>query len=259
MNNYSERSQYYQYEFITKDDFPLIRYVLQMGNGPVIEIPCGSGRLLDLHSEHKREVYMVDLESRMIDHCKKNILVKGLESRVSAIIGNMINWYSPIKVELVMIPRGGLQLLRSRDEIKATLYNANKNLASRGIIYIDIADPWNASVENLDLLPEFMRFIESRVLEGSSQFNIDGNNILSRRYISELHENHITVQFKYEANSSIRTEYGGTYQWLHISVNNLRDDLTSAGFEVLNVYSNYLFGDHQPGASRIICLAQKKD
>lgn len=257
MNNYSKRSQFYRYEFITKDDFPLIRYALSLGNGFVIEIPSGAGRLLDIHSKHKREVFMVDLEPRMVEICQQEIIKKGLASRIHSVIGDMKNWQSPKRAELALVPRGGLQLLNSRKDIQQTLVNLSRNLKKNGVIYIDIADPWSSSDKDQSLLPEFMRFKKSRVIRGKSEFKLTGDNVLSRDYFSTYHKTYISVQLNFNVNQQIT--YQGRYRWSRIKLDDLISDLNSAGFILKELYSNYKFQEYRVGAARILCIAQKQE
>lgn len=260
MNDYSQRSKFYNFEYVTTDDFPLIRSILKMGIGPVIEIPCGAGRLLKLHSEHKRNVFMVDLEPRMVEQCRRDIFGNGLEQRISCFVGNMKEWISPEKGELIIVPRGGLQLLINRDEIQTTLNNFYQNLKINGVMYLDIADPWYSSDKNNHLLPEFMRFSKSDFLYGESEFSLQSPGLLTRSFISERHKDHISVDFKFSMHHDEEViNYEGIYRWERIKFSDLMDDLHMIGFVVKNVYQNYYFQNYEPGSSRIICIAQKKE
>ena len=260
MNEYSQRSKFYNYEFITTDDFPAIRSMLRMGIGSVIEIPCGTGRLLKLHTEHKRKVFMVDLEPRMVEQCRQDILGNGLEQRISCFVGNMKEWISPEKAELILVPRGGLQLLINRDEVQTTLNIFYQNLKNNGVMYLDIADPWNSCEKNDDLLPEFMRFSKSDFLQGESVFSPQSQGLLTRCFISERHNDHISVDFKFSMHHDEEViNYEGSYRWERIRFSDLMDDLHMIGFVVKNVYQNYCLHDYEPGSSRIICVAQKRE
>ena len=259
MNDYSSRFRFYRYEFITTDDFPLLRYILGLGPSPVIEIPCGAGRLLDIHSEHQREVFLVDLEPKMIEICQQEIAKKGLEARIFPVVGNMRDWCSTKKAGLALVPRGGIQLLLTRKDILETFNNLHQNLCEEGLLYLDIADPWGSNPANYNLLPEFMRFKKSRVLRGRSDFLLEGTNHLLRKYISVRYKDYIFVQFIFFVNQSNQIIYRGSYRWKRIEYDDLVTDLNSSGFVIKKIYGDYEFQEYQAGASRIICIAQKEE
>lgn len=260
MNSYVERARFYNYEFNTKIDFELLSSIIKTSEKPIAEIPCGSGRLLPLHKEHNREVYMIDVEPLMIEQLERVIHEQKLNDRVKPQIGDFRFWKSCKPVETILIPRGGIQLLQNSADFNVTIKNLHGSISKNGHIYIDIAKPWNHNRNEAHLLPEFMRFSDEHILEGESVFMMDNIGELKRNFTSKINEEYVVVNFDFCAkffDGKDSSNYNMKYQWRNITLNELSKCLSISGFKIMELYGDYSRNEYSVNSSRLICIAQK--
>lgn len=256
MNDYSKRSQYYRSEFKTDDDFNLIEWLLTKTNGPLAEMPCGSGRLLPIYKKHTGRVYMVDREPSMIEQLKLN----NPGDTIIPIVGDIKEWQPSEPLSLILFPRGGIQLLGNIAEFSTCLRNVNENLQPSGWLYIDIANPWNFSPSTYSILPNFMRFDYTGSLSGVSEIEIT-NGKLIRQFQSSISDSRIVVDFTYnikEGEMPEREHFTGKYQWIRIMKSDIEEVINSLYFQSVSYYGDYDFTPYTNESSRMIIVAQKK-
>lgn len=261
MNNYKFRSKYYEHEFINKEDFSLIEELVINGNGPLIEIPCGAGRLVPIHENHKRTVYLVDRENEMITKCNQIVKERKLTNRIFPRLGDLLFWQIENPVSLILIPKGGLQLLQSIADIEVCFANLKKSLLPNGLIYFDIANPWASDEENYSLLPEFMRFNSGSKKNGEAIFAMPNENKLVRTFTSVLEKDYVFVEFQFVVKSKtgkIIEKYSSQNKWLRITLDQLQTVFSKQRYEIRSVFGNYEKKELQNGDARIICTVNSK-
>ena len=262
MSNYSTRAKFYHVEFRTTDDFPFIRWLLRKSIAPVLDIPGGVGRLLPLYAEvNDLESHLVDREPAMYFRCREEIKRMGLNHRVYAHMGDMRTWRSPNKFGLILIARGGLQLLPCIQDVVTTLKNLRANLKPSGLLYVDIHNPWavqsnttNRSPE-IPELPEFMQFYKSTCIEGENQYSLSGDGVLIRRFCSTLTKSFVEVKFTYPSeNKSSVQKYFAYGKWLHISKMELLKVAGYVGLDLEEWYGDYEHSPLSPNSPRIVAV-----
>ena len=200
MSGYRRRASFYRSEFAVRDDFPLLGQLLAGRDGLVVDIPSGAGRLMPVHQAHRRDVIMVDLEPAMIAQCQQAAADCDLSGRVTAVLGDLTTWQPPTPAARIIVARGGLQILPSREAVAQALTVSAANLADGGVLYLDVAMPWTAAPDAADHLAPFLRFTGTTHLEGTSTIRAGGSRI-RRSYISDLLSDRVLVRFRYQGDS----------------------------------------------------------
>lgn len=261
MNDYSKRSQIYNIEFNTTEDFPILEKIIN-NNDPVLDIPCGAGRLIDLYVNcRNKRVYLVDREPSMISKCQDIVIQAKLNFRIFPCIGDLRNWIPPEKLGLILISRGGIQLLRSKKEIRESILHLTRYLKNKGKLYIDIADPWESDIKNQILLPEFMRFKGSKIIQGETGFHNKEGIYVIRKYNSKLYDNHLTAKLLYKVenkHTNKKLKFSSVFSWRRIRYQNLEDIIKITGLNIKKCFGDYNFNNYTKGSSRIICIIQKE-
>lgn len=259
MNNYSSRAEYYQYEFGTDEDFQVVGTLLKHSEKAMAEIPCGSGRLLPLYQQIKRRVWMIDLERNMVKKCEERIEQANLQSRVRAVCDDMMQWQSPEKLQLIIMPRGGIQLLANIDEVRQTLVNLSESIAPEGLLYLDIACPWTAG-KDTHLLPEFMRFGQNNNIKGKEVFPMSEGEVLTRYFEAIMKQDAVIAKFSFSVGEVKETKrtYSADYRWIKIDSEYLLHTLGELGYVSIQLYGDYLLKEYSKDSARLLCLAQKQ-
>ena len=255
MSGYAERAEHYTLEFSTAEDFELLRRVIPE-RGLVLDVPCGSGRLLDLYATISNPVLMVDVEHRMTATCETRVRAMGLSQRVSVRTADMQTLQTSERPAAILVPYGGLQLLATLGDVQQTLENLVRGAAPDVTLYVDVSDPWGADTNSLRLLSPFMAAREEA--SGEQVFQ-DERLSMRRRWHSRPTDERLEVQFSYEVEAHDGTEvtlYEATVRWLRV-----RPEFLLAEFERLGVQTSALLGHHDgrsytAGSPRFIAVGR---
>lgn len=257
MSGYRSRAPFYRSEFAVRDDFPLLKRLLAGREGLVIDIPSGAGRLLPVHQAHHSDVIMVDIEPAMTAQCQAAAKTSGLTGRVSAVHGDITTWHPPRPADLVIVARGGLQMLPSQQAVTEALTVSAASLAAGGLLYLDVATPWTAAPDALDHLAPFLRFTGSTRLEGSNVIR-DGARRIRRSYTSILLPDRVAVRFRYHAGSGPASDWEDfetDASWLRTDLASMLSTLNDSGVAVTSVLGDYDGTPYSTGSARFICIA----
>ncbi len=126
-----------------KSDIPFyLEYARQKGS-PILEIACGTGRVLIPLLEAGYEVWGIDSSPAMLAkaQCKISNLPENVRNRVHLVQADMRDFHLEMRFPLVLVPfRSFLLLLTVEDQIQ-TLKNLRRHLKDEGILIIDIFAP----------------------------------------------------------------------------------------------------------------------
>lgn len=74
---------------------------------------------------------MLDLEPNMVSECQNSINKFGLEHRLNTQQGELSTFSVNTSIDLILCPRGGMQLLASENELKNSLNNFKENIENQ--------------------------------------------------------------------------------------------------------------------------------
>lgn len=199
----------------------------------------------------------------MVAACAAEISRLGLSPRVEAVQGDIRSWRSPRRFAIVWIPRGGIQLLASLQDIVIALQNLTGMLTDDGVLYLDIADPWSQTAETAVLLPDFMRFSDSRSITGQKLFDEDSEGLsrVRRRFHSTISDDDVAALLTYNLVSSDHREehlFEARFRWQRVRRAWLRHELSRLGFAQVLMLGRYSDtpcpGLLDESSSRIVCI-----
>jgi len=123
--------------------------------GPVLEVGCGTGRLLIPTLEAGAEIDGIDLSPGMLEVLRRKAAARGLQARVA--VGDMRDFTMPRRYALITIPfRTFLHNLTAEDQI-ATLRCCREHLEPGGALVLNLF--------HLDFARVIARKKEERTLE----------------------------------------------------------------------------------------------
>jgi len=126
-----------------KIDIPFYLENAQQKGSPILEIACGTGRVLIPLAEAGYEVWGIDSSPAMLAKAQEKIsnLPEDVRKRIHLVQADMRNFHLDIRFPLVLIPfRSFLHLLTVEDQIQ-TLKNIKEHLEDDGILIIDLFAP----------------------------------------------------------------------------------------------------------------------
>ena len=122
-----------------RDDIPFWVAEARTAPGPVLELCCGTGRVLIPCLEAGVQVEGLDLAGSMLDHCRAKLDARGLGAWVG--IGDMRDFERPRRYALITIPFNSfLHNLTQADQI-ATLERCHAHLEPGGRLMLNVFHP----------------------------------------------------------------------------------------------------------------------
>jgi len=112
----------------------------RQAEGPVLELGCGTGRVLAPIAAAGCRITGLDLSDYMLERCRQKLAAQPAEvrERVRLVRGNMIEFDLRETFKLVLLPFRPFQHLLSVEEQLACLHAAHRHLARQGKIVLDL-------------------------------------------------------------------------------------------------------------------------
>lgn len=240
-----------------RQDVGLFVELAKESGGAVLEMGCGTGRVLIPTARAGIEIVGLDLSDAMLGICRQNLLAEPQEVRdkVQLAQGDMCTFDAGRVFNLVTIPFRPYQHLATVDDQMRCLINAHRHLRVGGRLVFDLFNPLLASLIADDIGEE---------TKDGPPFTMKDGRIVQRyaRTTSrDLFKQIVSVDLVYRVKHpdsheetlthSILMRYSFRYEVEHL--------LARCGFSVENVYADYdksPFGSKYPG--ELIFVARKQ-
>jgi SAM-dependent methyltransferase len=255
MPTYVDYAEYYDLNHDIDFDIEFfLGYARQCGS-PVLELACGTGRLLVPLAEAGFEIHGLDFSENMLAVCRRKVAERGLGDRVTITYGDMATFDLPRRdFSLAFIAaRSFMHLYTQADQI-ACLRRVYEHLRPGGILIIDVYAPSYAIMAKEPEGP----FIERH------KFDLpNGNSVIRKdRFISNdpaMQIQHYQIRFEeydpagellHERTLPIDTRYTFRYEMGLL--------LEKASFEVLDFFRDF---EKNPfdGTGEIISVSRKPE
>lgn len=227
---------------------------------PVLEIGCGTGRVLIPTARAGVEITGLDLSDHMLDRCRTNLSSESDEvrSRVTLIKGDMRSFDLGRQFRLITIPFRPFQHLTTVEDQLSCLATARAHLSDGGRLILDLFNPKLEALVADDVGVEVDEGLEFQTPDGATvqrKHRIKGRDLFNQIVYSEL--------IYYVTHADGREErlvhafpmrYLFRFEAEHL--------LARSGFRVEAVYSDYdrsEFGSKYPGELIIVAVKEAQD
>ncbi len=237
-------------------DLPFILQLASQADGPVLELGCGSGRLLLPLARAGHNVTGLDLSAGMLDRARAHLAQEdtAVQQHVTLHQADMTNFALPDAAPfgLIIIPYNTLLHLDTTQTV-AALRQAQNYLGENGRLFIDLANPVDMantpedallSLENVLTDPETGELI---VHLASNQLDT-ANQILHITWIYD-----VSVP---NGGPVHRTVAQATYHYRY--PHQLELLLQEAGYKLLHLWGDYDQSPYGEASDRLLILAVKK-
>jgi len=129
--------------YVNRADIDFYVECAKQAGGPVLELGCGTGRILIPTAAAGCEIVGLDLSEAMLEQCRQRLASKpkDLQERVNLVQGNMGGFDLGASFKLVTVPFRGFQHLLRVEEQAGCLRLAHRHLEPGGRLVLDVFHP----------------------------------------------------------------------------------------------------------------------
>lgn len=251
-------AEFYDYVVPYRDrqDVAFFVEMARRSEGPVLELGCGTGRVLIPTARAGVEIVGLDLSPSMLSVCREKLSrePQAVQSRVQLVQGDMQQFDLGREFGLVTIPFRPFQHLITVEDQLSCLDSIHRHLADGGRLILDLFNP---------SLP---RLVEERYLAESGEepeFTMpDGRKVVrrhrtvSRDLFNQIIDSELIYYVTHPDGREERLVH--RFQMRYLFRFEAEHLLARSGFQVENVYSDYdrsPYGSKYPG--ELIIVARK--
>lgn len=257
-DQYADEAEFYDYTVPYRDrqDLGFYAEMANKAGGPVLELGCGTGRVLLPLARQGIEITGLDASPSMLQVCTEKLADEpvDLQERVTLLEGDMTRFDVGDSFHLVTIPFRSFQHLLETQQQLDCLANVHRALAPGGKFILDLFNPWLERLVDKRFREESKPEPEFRMPDGRKVVRTD------RTVECDLHTQVVTVELIHStAHPDGRTERSAqTLSLRYFFRYEVEHLLARSGFVVEALYADYdksPYGSVYPG--ELIFVAKK--
>lgn len=242
-----ECSAVYDEVFARRDDQNFYRWSAETYGGPILEVGCGTGRVLVPTALAGFPILGIDPNSSRIRTCRERLIEAKIDPELAqADVGDIRTFRSDRRFRLATSPFRSLQHLLTPDDQRKALECVYEHLVPGGHFIIDVFNPSIPMLADDTLRSDFS---EGRVVELADGRTVElFSRIVDRDYVRQLQHAEEIYKFTSPDGSvthvalPFTTRYTFRYEFEHLA--------GIVGFEIAEVFGGYNrspFGTVYPG------------
>ncbi len=209
----------------------------QESGGPILEVGCGTGRVLIPTARAGFPITGLDLSQHMLEVCQQNLVneTQEVQDRVTLIQGDMRDFSLGKTFSLVTTPFRPFQHLLTLEDQFSCLTSIRRHLKPGGVLILDIFNPSLESLtadnlgEEIGAEPEFTTPEGIKVLRS--------NKTISRDYINQINQVELIYNLTHPDDRKERLVHAFYMRYLfRFEAEHL---LSRCGFKVEGLYADY--------------------
>jgi ubiquinone/menaquinone biosynthesis C-methylase UbiE len=252
MHDYDLIAPFYDIEHDRfSEDLDMYKNYAELSGGKILELACGSGRVLLPLAEEGYELTGVDSSAKMLEIAQQRLQEKELADHCQLITQDMRKLHLGQKYRLAIIALGSFGHITTRKDQQSTLAAIRAHLSPGATLILDIS--------NGDA--RYMEDLGGQVLHQGTWPTEDGyycTHFVSPASASDRHLLELTHFYE-------RHQQGGPVERTVITTRlylfertELELLLEKAGFVIKDVYGDYDLGPFNLASPRMICVAEAR-
>ena len=257
-NEYESVAELYDHvePYRTRADIDFYVEAARQSAGPVLEIGCGTGRVLIPAARAGASITGLDLSVQMLAVCRQRLAEEAadVQQRVALVAADMRDFNLPQTFGLATIPFRPFQHLTTVEDQLSCLASIRRHLSAEGLLILDLFNPSLDALVNrpeeqeLDLEPESVMPDGRRLLRRYK--------VLSHDRFNQVHQIELIHYVRdHEGREERRVQSFAMRYLFRFEAEHL---LVRAGFAVERVYAGFdksAYGSAYPG--ELIFVARK--
>ncbi len=252
MNDYDLIAPFYDSEHAQFDeDLDLYRNFAELCSGSLLELACGSGRLLLPLAREGHTLTGVDTSERMLALAQARLQEENIASRVTLVQQDMCTLHLPQKYSLAFIALGSFAHLTTRKAQQQALAAVRAHLTKGGTFIVDIS--------NTDA--RYMEQMSGQLLLQGTWRRDDGSLLTHMVSPASSHTQHLLELTHFYDQHVQGGPINRTLVTTHLYLferSEMELLLEQAGFVVKDVYGDYDLGPFTLESQRMIFIAEAR-
>ena len=212
----------------------------ETGEGPVIEMGCGTGRLLLPILDEGIDIIGVDREPEMLDIAKRKIALTSPKGKAVLVQDDIRTFRAEVPSPLIIVAYRTFLHLTEPDAMRQALNVIRKNLASDGRLVVSFFDP------ALEFIGEYRGPIEASPVRTVRTFY----HPVSGRLITTTNRRSVDPEYQLVTTESIFEETGGETVVVPLTLRYVFRYEMQYLLELCGFYPEALYGDFNRGPYR---------
>jgi ubiquinone/menaquinone biosynthesis C-methylase UbiE len=250
MNDYDLIAPFYDIEHAHfSEDLDMYRNFAELCGGKILELACGSGRVLLPLASEGYELTGVDSSAAMLGLAQQHLQEAGFAARCTLVQQDICNMRMEQKYRMAFIALGSFAHITESKAQQQVLASVRTHLATGGTFIIDISNSDAHYMENLS----------GQMLHQGTWRGDDGTlltHFVSPASSTERHQLELTHFYdQYNQGGTVQRIVATTHLYL-FERGEIDLLLERAGFAVKTIYGDYDLGPYHLESPRMICIAE---
>lgn len=252
MSDYDSIAPFYDIEHAHfGEDLDMYRNFAELCGGSMLELACGSGRLLLPLASEGYALTGVDTSAAMLDLARQALEKAGLSAHCQLVQQDMCQLQLPEKFRLAAIALGSFGHIITRTRQQQALAAIRRHLSPGATFILDLS--------NSDA--RYMEQLSGQILHRGTWQQSDGSyvtHLLTSASSTTRHLLELTHFYEvYHQGEAVQRTVSQTSLYL-FERSEVELLLEQAGFQIKNIYGNYDFGPCEHESPRMICIAEAR-
>jgi SAM-dependent methyltransferase len=251
---YAQIARYYDAENTDKnDDLPFYLQLAEQVGGPIMDIGCGTGRVMFPLARAGYEVHGIDNEAAMLEVARRQHAQIGtLRGGVTFHEGDVLTYPLDAKFRLMLVPYNGLMHFHTQSEQLALLRKLRTWTQDDGLLVLDLPNAGDTfATQDTGAL-----MFERSFLEPETGHLVMQHSISTLDRVEQL----MRVTWIYDeitSDGTVRRTVAPLTLYYYF-LPEIRLLLAATGFEFQDAYGDLDFGPFVDGCERMIVLAKPR-
>ena len=249
-DEYTSIAELYDYvvPYRERQDVAFFVETARESGGPVLEVGCGTGRVLIPTARAGIEITGLDLSPHMLEVCRERLKAETeqVRARVRLVVGDMRRFELSQSFQLITLPFRPFQHLTTVEDQLDCLGCLRRHLAQDGRLILDIFNPWIKALAQTNFGEEASEEPEFSMPDGRKV--IRRHSIVSRDEANQV--NYVELIYYVTHPDGRQERLVQAFPMRYLFRFEAEHLLARAGFEVEQLYADYdksPFGSKQPG------------
>lgn len=235
-------------------DLDFFKDYARASGGKILELACGTGRVLIPLAEAGYEVTGLDYSTFMLNVCRHKLTERSpdIQNRVKLVQANMVNFHLNEHYTLVIIPANSFQILISQQEQESCLCSIAMHLVPHGKLIIVVFHPDFPRLFD----PQYQQERETRTVTLSDGRVVRVTDRIAAYHKSEQY-NEIETVYYVRHPDGIEERMVQTFPMHYFFRYEMEYLLRLCGFKVIELFGQYDRSPFIDSSPRTIFVAEK--